>query len=92
MRRGKCPGQIAHEFFVRWRILKWILREDVEQPLRLRPEIRGRDLPRILLRLLREDNGPTHQPGLLEALLSGSAIPLRIETRIPGIEMRWSVS
>lgn len=88
----KCPGQIAHEFFVWRRILKRILREDVEKPLRLRPEIGRRDFPRVLLRLLREDDRPVHQPGLLDALLSGSAIPLRMESRIPGIETRCSVS
>jgi hypothetical protein len=40
------------------------------------------------LRLFGENDGPVHQPSLVENFSSGSAMPLRMESRIPGIEMR----
>jgi hypothetical protein len=45
----------------------------------------------ILERVLRDDFEKTLRLWL-EDLSSGSAMPLRMESRIPGIEMRWSVS
>ena len=80
--------QVSHQFFIgRW-ILKWISGEKVEQTLGVGFEIRGRDLPGVLLGLPRINDRPTHQPGLVEVLPSGSAMPLRIDSRIPGIERR----
>ena len=81
-------GQIADEFFVRRRILKWIFGEEIEQPLRLRFEICGRDFSRILLRLFCEDDRPVHQPGFVEVLSSGTLMPLRMDSRISGMETR----
>ena len=80
--------KVSHQFFVRRRVLKWIPGDDVEKTLGLGFEIRGRDLPGVLLSLLGINDRPTHQPGLVEVLLSGSAMPLRMESRIPGIETR----
>lgn len=80
--------QVSHQFFIgRW-ILRWISGEEVEQTLGVGFEIRGRDLPGVLLGLPRINDRPTHQPGLVEVLPSGSAMPLRIDSRIPGIERR----
>jgi len=83
-----CARQVSHQFFIRRRILKWIFGEQVKQTLGLGFEIRGRDLPGVLLGLPRINDRPTHQPGLVDVLLSGSAIPLRIDARMPGIESR----
>ena len=80
--------QISHQFFVgRW-ILKWIFGEEVEKALGLGFEVRGCDLPGVFLGLPRKNDRPTHQPGLVKVLPSGSAMPLRIDSRIPGIERR----
>jgi hypothetical protein len=81
-------GKISNQFFVRRRTLKRIFRDDVEKSLRLRSKVCRCDLAGVLLCLPGVDDRPAHQPGLIEALLSGSAIPLRMEARIPGIESR----
>jgi hypothetical protein len=43
--------QISHQFFAGRRILKWIPGDEVEKTLGLGFEIRGRDLPGVLLSL-----------------------------------------
>jgi hypothetical protein len=73
--------QISDEFFIWRRTLKRIFRDDVKKPLCLS------DFPGVLLRLPGV-NRPTHQPGFFSAFLSGLAIPLRMESRIPGIDIR----
>ncbi len=80
--------KVSHQFFVRRWVLKWISGDEVEKTLSLGFEIRGRNLPGVLLSLAGINDRPTHQPGLVEDLPSGSAMPLRMESRIPGIEMR----
>ena len=80
--------QVSHQFFVRRWVLKWIPGDEVEKTLGLGFEIRGRDLPGVLLSLPGVNDRPTHQPGLVEVLPSGTAMPLRMESRIPGIERR----
>ena len=85
---GIRANQISNEFFVGGRGLERIPGDDSEKTLCLGFEIRGRQLPGVLLRLLRENDGPTHQPGLPEDFASGSAMPLRMESRIPGTERR----
>ena len=85
---GIGARQVPNEFFAgRW-VLKRILGDDVEPPLGLGFEIRGRKFPGVLLGLPGVNDGPTHQPGLVEALPSGSAMPRRMESRRPGIETR----
>ena len=85
---GISARQVSNEFFVgRW-ALERILGDDVEKTLRFGFEIRGRNLPGVLLGLPGVNDGPTHQPGLVEVLVSGSAMPFRMDSRIPGIEMR----
>ena len=85
---GKRPAQVAHQLFVRGRILKWIVGQNLQKPLRLRFQMRCDYFPRILLRLLGKNDRPTHQPGFVEVLSSDSFIPLRMESRMPGMETR----
>ena len=80
--------QVSNQFFVRRRIPKGIPGDEFKKTLGLRFEIRRRDLPGVLLSLPGVNDGPAHQPGLVEVLPSGTAIPLRMESRIPGIERR----
>ena len=84
---GIRARQISDEFLVRRRTLKRIFRDDVKKPLCLRSKVCRSDLPGVLLRLPGV-NRQTHQPGFFRAFLSGSAIPLRMESRIPGIDIR----
>ena len=80
--------QVAHQFFVGRRVLKWIFGDKIEKTMGLGFEIRGRDFPGILLGLFGVNNRPTHQPGLVEVLPSGTAMPLRMDSRMPGMETR----
>ena len=81
-------GQISHQFFIGRRVLKGIPGDEIEQTLDLGSEIRGCDFPGILLGLLGVNDRPTHQPGFVEVLLSGTAMPLRMDSRMLGIETR----
>ncbi len=96
MQKVDPPGigtrQISNQFLMgRW-VLERIHRDDVKKALGLGFQIRGRNAPGVLLGLAGVDDGPAHQPGWVDALPSGSAMPLRMESRIPGIETRYSVS
>ena len=85
---GICAGKISNQLFVRWRTLKRIFCNDVEKPLCLRLEVCRSDLQGVFLGLPGINDRPTHQPGFAEAFLSGSDNPLRMEARIPGIDVR----
>ena len=80
--------QITGEFLKGGRVLKRILRDNVEEFLGLRFEIRQCNPLRVLARLPGVNNRPTHQPGFFDNLESGSAMPLRMDSRMPGIETR----
>ena len=87
---GAGAGEITHELFERGRTLSRIAAENLEERFRLRPQSRSRDLSSVLLRLFREEDAPgrRYQPGFSEAFESGVFRPLRIESRIRGIETR----
>ena len=84
--------KIADEFLAGRGSLKGILGEEVEQVLDLRPEIGGGDLLRVLLRMLGEVERPAHQTGLSEVFSKGWASPSLMDSRMPGMETRYSVS
>lgn len=84
--------KITHQLLIgRW-ALKRVFFENGEKLLRLWPKIGARNSSRIFLRLWREQDAPTHQPGFAEAFPKGSRIPRRIDARILGIDKRCSVS
>ena len=85
---GVCARQIADQFFVRRWILERVFRDYSQEALDLGLQIGGGYLTCVLLCLPGENNGPIHQPGLVEDLRSGSFIPARMELRMPGIERR----
>src|SRR5438552_9405407 len=85
---GIRAREISDEFLVRRRTLKRIFRDDVKKPLCLRSKVCRSDLPGVFLGLPGVNDRPAHQPGFFSAFLSGSAIPLRMESRIPGIDIR----
>src|SRR5207253_7783953 len=85
---GIRAREISDEFLVRRRTLRRIFRDDIKKPLCLRSKVCRSDFPGVLLRLPGVNDRPAHQPGFFSAFLSGSAIRLRMESRIPGIDIR----
>lgn len=81
-------GEVTHEFFVWGRILEGVVGQDGQESLGLGAEVGVGDLASVFLGLLGEDDGPIHQPGLVEAFERGSAMPLRMDSRMPGMEVR----
>ena len=84
--------QVANQFLKRRRSLIWILCQSGKQEFRFRLKTGSRQLFRILLRLPRKDDPPTHQRSSGVQASTGVVRPLRIDSRIPGIESKWSVS
>jgi hypothetical protein len=83
-----CADQITNKFFKGRRIPKRISFQNLEQLLDLGTKIGRRDFLGVLLRLFRKKELPRHQFSDFEDLLSGSFNPLRIESRMPGMETR----
>jgi hypothetical protein len=84
--------QITDQLLERRRGMKRISFQYLEQPLDLRTKIGRSSFLGVFLRLLRKVELPTHQLRVFEDLLSGSFKPLRIESRMPGMDTRKSVS
>ena len=80
--------QITDQLLERRRVLKRISFQYLEQPLDLRPKIGRSNFLGVFLRLLRKVELPTHQLRVFEDLLSGSFNPLRIESRMPGMDTK----
>ena len=85
-------GQVTNQFLKGRRSLIRILSQSGEQEFRLGLETGSRQLFRILLGLPCKDNPPTHQRSSGAQASTGVDRPLRIDSRIPGIESKWSVS
>ena len=81
-------GKIPDEFFVRGRVLEWIDAQDIEQRIYTSPKSGGLNLLCVLVGIPRENELPVHQGGLLEHLLTGVFMPLRRDSRIPGMDRR----
>ena len=80
--------QITDQLLEQWRVLKRINFQYFEQSLDLKTKIGRSNFLGVFLRLLRKVELPTHQLRVFEDLLSGSFNPLRIESRIPGMDTR----
>ena len=89
-RIGTC--QVTNQLLEGRRSLIGVLCQSGKQEFRLALETGGRQLFRILLGLPRKDDLPTHQRSSGAQASTGVARPLRIDSRIPGIESKWSVS
>ena len=91
---GAGSAQIAHQGFVgRWLLIR-ISSQQIKQGLGLllQGRRRGGEFAGILLGLFGKQNGPAHQPGSVLSSEASVAIPSRIDSRIPGMANRWSVS
>jgi len=84
--------EVSHELFESGWLLAGIRPEDFEELFGLFTETAGSKLPCVFLRLPRKDDLPgpgfVYQPGRFEVLERGVRNPLRIDSRIPGIERR----
>lgn len=83
-------GEISDESFAPRRRCERVARQEIQGFLRVGPQPRGGELFRVLPRLGREDDSPAgrHQPGPFAQRETGVFIPLRIDSRIPGMESR----
>ena len=89
---GIGAGKVADQFFVGRGDLKRVFLEDFKQRFRFRAKSGRRQFLGIFSGLFREDELPAHQPGFLEQRLGGVLSPLRMDSRIPGMETRYNVS
>ena len=84
-------AEISPELFERGRRSERIRREELQQLFRLGPQASRGELAGVLSCLFRENDPPCrarrYQPGFSEHFEIGVRIPLRIDSRIPGI---WS--
>jgi len=89
---GAGAGQIADQLFEGWGALPWILPKQLDELLRFVPEPAASDFPGVFLRLGREDDAPGarrfYQPGFSDVFESEVRSPLRMDSRIPGIDRR----
>ena len=89
---GESAREVSHELFESGWLLAGIRPEDFEELFGLFTETAGSKLPCVFLRLPRKDDLPgpgfVYQPGRFEVLERGVRNPLRIDSRIPGIERR----
>jgi hypothetical protein len=84
--------EIAEQLLERRRRLKWIPLQYLKQPFCLGPKVTGRQLLGVLPDLFGVIELPGHQLSSVLDLLNGSRNPFRIDSRIPGIDRRKSVS
>ena len=89
---GTCTVQVAQKFFVGWRIFVGIFFEDFEQTLGLGLKSGVCDLLCILLGLLGRNQSPVHHSSSSSHSSIGLLMPSWMDSRIPGIEVRYNVS
>lgn len=89
---GTSSSEIAHKLLKRWRRLKWVFSHELRQFLcfLLQSSISG--LTRIFPSLLGENDSPAHQSSRSEHALMGIFNPSRMDSRIPGIDSKKTVS
>ena len=86
--------EITHQLLEGRRALERVTGKQLEELLDLRSEWRPRGLARVLLRRRSEHNPPRgiYQPGFVAHLPTDVWRPLRMESRIPGIDSRYRLS
>lgn len=84
--------EIADKPLVRRRILERILFQHIQKPVHLRPETGLVDFKRVFSGLTRPIKLPGYQGLVLEERDKGSLRPLWIDSRIPGMDIRYNVS
>jgi len=85
---GVCTFQISHETFKWGRVCEGVLMNDLEELFRFFDEVSFFEFSGILFRLVRVDESVAHRSISRLQVSSGWAIPSRIDSRIPGIEVR----
>ncbi len=87
-----CAGKITNQLLEGWWILKWVVGKNCEQFLRLWLKAACSKFLGILHRLLGINNCPTHHLSSFELFARGSAIPVLMDSRMPGTANRYKVS
>src|SRR5664280_1872395 len=86
------PADVADQRLERRRRPERVCLEEGEELLSPWSQACCSELARVLARLLRVEQAPAHQPGSSSSSSDGVAMPSRMDSRIPGIETRYSVS
>jgi hypothetical protein len=86
------PSKIADELLIPGQCLKRISLQEFEGSFGLSFEAGGGEFLSVLLGLLRENDVSRHQESSVEVLLIGVLSPRMMDSRIFGMESRYSVS
>lgn len=89
---GICTCQIPHQLFKRRRVLKRVCGKHGQKCLCLGLEATGSQLCGVIHRLAGIHNFPVHHSSDFALLASGSAIPVLMDSRMPGTASRYKVS
>ncbi len=89
---GISAGQIADQLFVWRRVLERVFFDDGQELLGFGLQATGGEFLRVLSRVLGVNDRPAHQSSSLEQASMGSAMPSLMDSRMPGVESRYSVS
>jgi hypothetical protein len=86
---GISAREISHEFLIRRGTLEGVCRKDVEQRFGFFLEAGSGQFTSAPLGLSGIDNLPLYHPGFSLHFSTGVLSPLRIDSRIPGMERRY---
>jgi hypothetical protein len=89
---GTCTSQIADQFLERRWILIRIQFQDLKQSLGFWLQSRRLEFFSVLLSLFGEDKRPAHHLSSLLHFPTGVLMPSRMDSRIPGMAVKKSVS
>lgn len=80
--------QVARQFLKGRRSLEGICFQDTQKAFRLMFQAGRGKFSRVFLCLLGKNETPVHQSSFLAVLLTGVLRPVRMDSRIPGMESR----
>ncbi len=89
---GVSTGKVSYQFFIRRRILVRIFAKDFEEYFGFRPKTCCRKFLGVFLGLAGKNDFPTYHRSFSLHFPRGVFNPFRMDSRIPGIETRYSVS
>jgi len=87
-----CTGKVSNELLVGWRCLIGVFFENAEYPFGLRLQTGSRQFFCISLRVLGKNQPPAHHLSSSSHSSTEVLSPSRIESRMPGMDVRYRVS
>lgn len=89
---GACPGKVSNELFVNWRCLIGVFFEKVEDSFGLRLQTGSGQFLCISFSVLGKHQPPAHQSSSSSHSPTGVFSPSRMDSRMPGMDVRYKVS